>query len=175
MDRTTFASEYRKAFPKLWTLAVGLCGNREQANDIVQDAVIRSWTKINQFEQGTDFCSWLARFVRNIALNQNRKLDRQKTMATDPLEMDAQIQLSIPDECHSAKDVEESFDERVKSALNRLSSMQRSCLLLRVVNELNVAEIANLLEIPAGTVTSHLSRGKSRLREFLSPLAGGTK
>lgn len=83
---------------------MGLCGNKELAYDIVQDAVIRSWQKIGQFEQGTDFCSWLSRFVRNIALNQNRKLGRQKTMATDPLEMDAQIQssqASVVEDCQS--------------------------------------------------------------------------
>ena len=79
MKRETFAKELSDAYPRLWYIAAGLCGDRVLADDIIQEAALAALTRIEDFRRGTNFSAWIATFIKHIAQNHNRKTLRQRT------------------------------------------------------------------------------------------------
>ena len=178
-DLESFAARYREAYPRLALIAAGVLGDRLAAEDIVQDAAVIAFQKIAEFTPGTNFAAWLAEIVRRCALNERRKTKHRKTFAADP------IRLAQLDSSSSASDDmkplisrtgevladQASLDDELIRALNQLSPDARCCLLLRTVEKLSYAEIAELMRIPEGTAMSHVHRSRTLLRRLLSALA----
>jgi RNA polymerase sigma-70 factor (ECF subfamily) len=171
-----FAARYREAYHRLTLVAAGVTGERQWAEDIVQEAAIIAFEKIDQFSPGSNFAAWLAEIVRRCALNHRRKTQQRRTYAADPAVLGQMNQHSAgvaepwPIAPHSGKIVADqaSFDDALSGALAQLSEEARSCLLLRIVEKLSYAEIAQLLHIPEGTAMSHVHRSKAALRKRLS-------
>jgi RNA polymerase sigma-70 factor (ECF subfamily) len=182
-----FAAQYQAAYRRLTLVAAGVTGERQSAEDIVQEAAIIAYEKIHQFSPGSNFAAWLAEIVRRCALNHRRKTQQRRTYAADPAVLGQMNQHTAaatepwpiaPDTGKIVAD-QASFDDELSSALAQLSEEARSCLLLRIVDKLSYAEIAELLHIPEGTAMSHVHRSKAALRKRLSGgqeegAAGGT-
>lgn len=169
-----FVAHYQKAYPRLAAVAAGVLGRREGAEDIVQQAVEIALAKGRQFESAGHFVQWMAGTVRRCALNERRKITRRRTHATNPADLAAVAHASTTNdlpidpasgELHSQQ---KSFEDRLLAALESLSVDARCCLLLRTVQELSYAEIAELLDIPAGTAMSHVHRSRRLLRKQLA-------
>jgi len=139
-----------------------------------------AFAKLDQFQPGTNFEAWMARFVRNVALNHGRRRQRQRPV---DLEFDGlqllqdderlQAQSSAPIDGRGAlSGDQEAFDDQVMAGLLSLSEMQRSCLLLRSVLDLSYREIASALGLPEGTAMSHVHRGRALMRERLGEELG---
>ncbi len=176
MDRHAFSVAFEEAFPSLWLIAAGLCGDRAQADDIVQEAAIVAWEKLDQFRVGSNFAAWMAKIVRLTALNYRKKEHRRKTLATDPETLDREFHSPVASpssatgessEWQELSDSQEYFDDGLMTALNGLRAEARACLLLRTVAELSYVDIAQLLDIPEGTAMSHVHRAKRQLRDAL--------
>lgn len=173
-DLRGFAAQYRDAYPRLWTIAAGMIGDRAFAEDIVQEAAIIAIQKWDQFVDGTNFVAWMSQIVRNCAQNYLRKIHKRKTNPADPLLIDSRpasdaVQEAFPistDQAPLSHDQVE-FDDQVLRALNSLGGEARCCLLLRIVHHLSYSEICDLLQIPQGTAMSHVHRSKIILRQFL--------
>src|SRR5262245_10188140 len=73
LTREEFAERYQAGTRTLWTLAAGVLGGPDEAEDILQEAYVAAAAKRDQFQRGTNFIAWVARFVRNLALNERRK------------------------------------------------------------------------------------------------------
>lgn len=174
-DPKSFAALYREAYPKLTLVAAGVTGDRQSAEDIVQEAAIIAFQKTCQFVPGTNFAAWLAEIVRRCALNHRRKTRQRKTYPADPAvlgQLNHHVAINadpwpIARESGDILDDQASFDDELLGALNELSDDARCCLLLRTVEKLSYAEIAALMNIPEGTAMSHVHRSKSALREKL--------
>lgn len=172
----SLVAQYRQAYPRLVTVAAAIVGDQSQAEDIVQEAAIIGMEKIADFQVGTNITAWLAEIVRRCALNYRRKIQNRKTYAADPASL---VQLvpsspgenagSIMDRSGNLVADQMEFDDEVSIALGRLSHDARCCLLLRTIQKLSYAEIAEIMQIPEGTAMSHVHRSKNELRNRLRP------
>jgi RNA polymerase sigma-70 factor (ECF subfamily) len=174
LDRDRFAALFEKAYAQLWLIATAIVGDRSGAEDIVQESALAAWEKHDQFQPGTNFNAWLARFVRWHALNYVRKQAGRNTHPADPRQLD----LSVAEPPAETLDLKQDtagglpeyqlhFDDEVTRALRSVSEIGRACMLLRTVHQLSYREISQLLEIPEGTAMSQVHRTRQLLRERL--------
>lgn len=157
-----FAARFRECSRVLWCVAAGVLGDRGPAEDVLQEAALMALSKLGTFRPGSSFVAWMSQFVRYVALNQRRKLDRRASALR--AEGDGAL-FGARTEPRTGAD---PFDANVLSALKSLSDIARTCLLLKTVVELDYAEISELLEIPAGTAMSHVSRARAKMQELLA-------
>ena len=166
-----FAERCRNASTRLASIAAGIIGDRRDAEDIVQQAILIAIEKNNEFESESHFVGWLAGIVRNCALNHRRKSARRKTQPTDPAEMVVgavgTVNSPVNPTTGTLKPLQGSFDDRMKSALQQISPKARSCLLLRTVEGLDYKEISLLMDMPEGTAMNLVHRSKKKLRAIL--------
>ena len=168
-----FAARCVGAQSRLACVALGIIGNRDDADDIVQQAITIAIEKNESFESDSHFVGWLAGIVRNCALNHRRKLARRNTQSTDPMNLS-----SVETKSDDTSPVNRStgqllpmqgdFDDQIHMALEQVSPKARSCLLLRTVEGLSYREISELMDIPEGTAMNLVHRSKKSLRELLS-------
>lgn len=149
--------------------------NQQQASDIVQEAVMTAWRQYDRFEPGTDFKAWMFRILVNTIYSFNKKTrrDRQLRVAAPVEELDWALERenSWPVILEDSGQVLEQLDDRLVAALDSLSADERQCLLLRLLEGFTYKEISGLLDMPLGTVMSHVHRARLKLRERLSALA----
>ena len=169
-----FANDCSNAQSRLHCIAFGITGNREDAEDVVQQAIAIAIEKNQSFESEFKFLGWLSGIVRNCALNHRRKIIRRRTRATDPVHLTA-----VKDESSGGSPIDHrtgnvlamqrAFDDKVHTALEEISPKARSCLLLRTIEGMSYREISTLMDVPEGTAMNMVHRSKKRLREILTP------
>jgi RNA polymerase sigma-70 factor, ECF subfamily len=157
---------YRFILRNLW--------DRNVADDVFSQAVLAAYEGRAKFTPGTNFRAWMFRILLNKCYVANRETGR----AFDPLEGKAENQAVAPEPTRDYGDlledprrVLEAVGDEMHAALNSLSTAQRSAILLRGIEGFSYQEIADIMEIPVGTVMTHLSRGRRKLREQLSDYA----
>jgi len=169
-----FAQEFRASFRTLWLVAIGVLRDAALAEDAVQEAAIVALGKLDQFSPGTNFRAWMGRIVRFVAMNSVRK---ERKRRPTPGDGDALDQIAIADNHPvGTNDPADGVvsDRQLMAALAQVGEVARSCLLLRTLEEMPYADIANLLEIPEGTAMSHVHRTRRLLRDRLSGGVLGT-
>jgi len=145
--------------PRLRRYARALTGNREFADDLVQDTLERALRKWVLWRAGSKIDSWLFSIMHNLFVNQVRSAPaRQLSVSLDDLEFEPAGQ-------GSAEGVLQLRD--LLSSLNKLSHDQREILLLVGLEDMSYQEVARILELPLGTVMSRLSRAREQLRSLL--------
>jgi len=176
LDIELFVAQLKDCYQRCWLIAAAVTGDRVEADDIVQEAALVALQKRSEFTPGTNFGAWMAQIVRLTALNHLKKLNRRNTVVSDPTKMD-QIESSetmlAPNGLFGFTEDgrliahQTVFDDEISRALLNLGDVPRLCLLLRVVQQLSYDEIAESLQIPSGTVMSHVHRAKQSIREHL--------
>lgn len=142
----------------LYRVAYRLLGNGHDAEDVVQDAFRSAWTSRHLYDRSRSERAWLLAILRRrVADHWRRRETREVTTATD---------FNQP-AVGEADPFADELSATMQAALARLPTELRETLLLVVVGELTHQEAADLQGIPLGTVLSRVSRGRSRLREFL--------
>ena len=149
----------REHIPRLRRYARALTGNREAADDLVQDTLERTIARSALFRPGSDPRPWLFTIMHNIFVNQVRSAAVRKTTQLDqavvePVAADTATYGLV------ARDIER--------ALQFVPAEQREVILLVGLEDFSYAETARILGIPVGTVMSRLSRGRERLRALLA-------
>ncbi len=164
--QTELAERHRQA---LFFLALQLMGNRDDAMDVAQEALLRFFKNLHRFDCRRPVRPWLFQIVRNrvVDLYRRKRVRRHESLdATDP-EGQATIEL-IDTTVDPERDAARSeLRVRILEALNELSPIQREILVLRDYQDLSYSEIAETLEIPIGTVMSRLHGARKRLRQKL--------
>ncbi len=151
-----------------YNLARWLLRNEQDAQDVVQEAYLRALKSFGGFH-GTNGRAWLLTIVRNTSYT---LLKRNKTIDfTTPF--DEEIH-GARDEAHSPVTLLEHSEDanRIKEAMDQLPEEFREILVLRHQEGLSYKEIADLAQIPQGTVMSRLARARTKLREFLHTQSG---
>jgi RNA polymerase sigma-70 factor (ECF subfamily) len=145
-----------------YNLAHWLVRNGEDAEDIVQEAFLKAFKGLDSF-RGGDARVWMLSIVRNTAMNYLRKRKPEAAMEFD--------QLETADRSPNPEQglLDESRREQVRQAIARLEPEFRETLVLREIEGLSYKEIAAVLDVPAGTVMSRLSRARQRLLIELAP------
>jgi RNA polymerase sigma-70 factor (ECF subfamily) len=145
-------------------LAKWLLRNEQDAQDVVQEAFLRAFKSFSGFH-GSNGRAWLLTIVRNTSytlLKKNRVAD-----LTTPL--DEQIQASDDESLNAATILERSEDaELIREAMDELPAEFREILALRHQEGLSYKEIADIAQIPPGTVMSRLARARAKLKEYLA-------
>ena len=146
--------------PRLRRFTCGLTGSVDDGDDLLQATCERAIRNIHQWKPGTRLDSWMYRIARNLHLNELRAqgVRGRHLAAVDP---DSQVVDGV-----RVADSLLSF-EAMRGFLSRLPEEQRSVLLLVTVDGLSYQEVADLLEIPVGTVNSRLARARQALTSML--------
>ncbi len=145
--------------PALRRYAWSLMRNRDDADDLVHDCLVRALDKLHTRRDDADVRAWLFTILHNLFVSHHR---RQKTRAgTVPLDEDHESAATIP-----ATQEDRLLWRDMLRGLERLPEEQRSVVLLVSVEDLSYAETAAVLGIPIGTVMSRLARGREKLREY---------
>jgi RNA polymerase sigma-70 factor (ECF subfamily) len=156
-------------------MAVRLVHNPDDANDLLQETVLRAWRFFDQFQPGTNCRAWLLTILFNNFRNGYRRASReQPASATGDFDhrLEAASLADQPQEGNPETAVStRSMDREVESAFNSISDEFRSALLLIDVQELSYREASQVLEVPVGTIKSRVSRGRTLMRQALQTYA----
>jgi RNA polymerase sigma-70 factor (ECF subfamily) len=142
--------------------------DRQQAEDIVQDAFIRAYERIGQLRPGNQFAPWFLRIVANDALKAATRGRRWVPLPDDTDGLDSRG--DTPDAAPGPEEMmlEKEMRAEVWAALGELAPEQRTLLVLRYYVEWREAELADWLETPIGTVKWRLHEARRKLRALLS-------
>lgn len=171
-----FAEQAIPLIDQLFGAALGMTRNRADAEDLVQETFMKAYTKFHQYQQGTNIKAWLYRILTNTYITHYRKAQRSPKRSGGEEVEDWQLAAAAShDEKGLVSAEAEALDNipssELRTALESLSEDQRVVVLLSDVEGFAYKEIADMLDIPIGTVMSRLHRGRKNLREGLSALA----
>lgn len=175
-DRATFTEDTEPFMPSLFSTAMRLTGNRADAEDLVQETYLRAYRGYESFREGTNLRAWLFRILTNAHINRYRSRQRRpdETDFDDLEDFYLYRRLHNPGTIgRSAEDeLMELFSEaEVTAAVEALPETYRMAVLLADVEGFSYKEIAEILDIPIGTVMSRLHRGRKALQKELYEFA----
>ncbi|MFI9327627.1 RNA polymerase sigma factor SigM [Kitasatospora sp. NPDC052868] len=161
-DREAFGLLVNRHRDRLWAVALRTLGDREEAADALQDALVSAFRSAHTFQGRSAVTTWLHRIVVNACLDRAR---RTATRRTKPLDDDPQRLDSLVGSAEPADSpvVRAEVRREVTAALAELPVEQRAALVLVDMQGYPVAEAAELLGVPVGTVKSRCARGRARL------------
>ena len=179
VDPEMTARFQRDAVPLLEPLhrrAMRMTGNYSDAEDLLQDTLVRAYSGFHTFRQGTNFAAWLHRILTNTYINGYRK--RQRQPAQYPTD-DVTEQQMMTGARHSSTLLrsaeEEALDtlpnNEIRAAMQALPEQFRAAIYYADVEGFRYTEIAALMNSPVGTVISRLHRGRRLLRRLLAEAA----
>ena len=168
--RDAFGELVSRYQARLYNAAVRLVDSSEDAADVVQDAFLNAYQSLHTFKGDAEFFTWLYRIAFNTAISLKRK--RRAVVSLDAAGgRDGGLEPDDPSEyVRPGAALERSEEEaQLQSAMGRLSHEHREVLVLKDIEGLKYEVIAELLDVPIGTVRSRLHRARLELRELLAP------
>ena len=167
-DSEAFGQLVRRYQDRLFASMLQITHSAEEAEDVVQDAFVRAFLKLDTFQRNSRFFTWLYRIAFNSALSR-----RRRKRATISLDQTREVLGGEPVDAVDAPDERMLRGERihmVQEALSTLSEEHRGILLLREMEGYAYEDIAEIVGISIGTVRSRLSRARNQLRLNLEAL-----
>ncbi|MFG3496077.1 RNA polymerase sigma factor SigM [Streptomyces sp. NPDC047928] len=171
-DPDAFSELVRRHRDRLWAVALRTLGDREEAADAVQDALVSAFRAAHSFRGQSAVTTWLHRITVNACLDRARKAASRRTAPVDDTER--LEQLLEPHESAEAPAERSDLHRELLAALAQLPADQRAALVLVDMQGYPVAEAARILDVPTGTVKSRCARGRARLLPMLTHLRGDT-
>ncbi len=147
------------AIPSLRAFAVSICGNPDRADDLVQETLVKAWSSLDSFEEGTNLTAWLFTILRNIYYSEFRKRRRE---TSDP-DGEYAAGLIAPDSQESHMEFQD-----FRAALQKLPLDQREALILVAASGMSYEEAAEICDCAPGTMKSRVNRARNRLAELMA-------
>ena len=173
--RKRFEDEALPHLDALYTMALRLVRNADDAGDLLQETVLRAYRFFHQFESGTNCRAWMLTILFNNFRNGYRKSSReQPASSADEFERKVEAESLRLDPAGANPESLVSgqmMEGEVEAALTALPGEFREAILLVDVEELSYQEVSGVLNIPIGTVKSRVSRGRAMLRDALTAFA----
>jgi RNA polymerase sigma-70 factor (ECF subfamily) len=177
-DQATFERDAMEFAPQLYSAALRMTRNPADAEDVVQETFLKAYRAYGSFEQGTNLRAWLYRILTNTYINRYR----QKQRRPDEVDLGEIEDLYLYKRIGSGEvgsasrsaetEVLDSFvDEDIRGAIEGLAEHFRLPVVLADVEGFSYKEIADMLEVPIGTVMSRLHRGRKSLQKALYTVA----
>ncbi|QEG37750.1 RNA polymerase sigma factor [Bythopirellula goksoeyrii] len=167
-DRQAFGTLVERHQDRLFNTLLRVLGNAEDASEVLQDAFVQAYTKLDTFRGSSQFYTWMYRVALNLACSHRRRhrrrdeelsIDMMKAnVGQEPIDNEV-----APDE--RLLRVEQA--EVIQSALLKLSDEHRQILVLREMEDCSYDTIAEILQLPVGTVRSRLFRARMQMKELL--------
>ncbi len=177
-DMQAFGLLVAKYQDRLFNTLLRIIGRSAEAEELTQEAFLRAIEKLSQFRGESKFYTWLFRIGTNLAITRIRRQSRVRFRSLDSIRPtgDGQRAPTEPADTSSPGPVEKLIAKEkaqmIAAALEELDDEHRVVIVLRDVEEMDYAAIADVLEIPAGTVKSRLHRGRNILKDKLANLIG---
>ena len=172
--REDFTHDAMQHAPQLFSTAMRMTRNRSDAEDLVQETFIKAWRSFATYQQGTNLRAWLFRIMTNTYINKYNTQQRKptETELDDVEELFLYKRLGAVDQSQLSQSAEDQMlslftDDEVKKALEELPDQFRIPVLMSDVEGFSYKEIAEILEIPLGTVMSRLHRGRKAMQKML--------
>jgi len=171
-DQADFEREAMQFAPQLYSAALRMTRNPADAEDIVQETFLKAYRAFDSFQEGTNLKAWLYRILTNTYINKYRKQQRRPQEVELGELQDLYLYRRLGDASGASvsaeKEVLDAFvDEDIVEAIESLPENFRMPVLLADVEDFSYKEIAEMLDIPIGTVMSRLHRGRKALQRKL--------
>jgi RNA polymerase sigma-70 factor (ECF subfamily) len=168
-DADAFGAEVLRYLEPLYATALRLTRNRADAEDLVQDTVVKALRFSERFEKGTNLRAWLSTILHNTWRNRLRDAGREAVDvdSTRLEELESSAENASANETPEDLLLRNTLDADLRAALDELPEIFRQAVWMRDVEEFSYAEIARMLDVPIGTVMSRISRGRRMLLDQL--------
>ena len=173
-DQATFADQAMEFMPSLYTAALRMTRNPADAEDLVQETYLKAYRGFEGFQEGTNLKAWLYKILTNTFINayRSRKRRPEQTDVEDVEDLYLYRRLGGLEGAAAGRSAEEELldhltEAEVKEAVEALPEQFRIAVLLADVEGFSYKEIAEILDIPIGTVMSRLHRGRRALEKLL--------
>jgi RNA polymerase sigma-70 factor (ECF subfamily) len=164
-----FGELVRRYQDRLYNTVYRLIGNAEDAQDVVQEAFIHAYQSLGRFKGDSLFFTWLYRIAVNAAISLKRKQRATLSIHTGRQDPDGTAEPADPSDFgqpgHALERAEQ--EDRIQRALGRLSPEHRAVLVLKDMEDQKYETIAEILQVPIGTIRSRLHRARLELRDLL--------
>jgi RNA polymerase sigma-70 factor, ECF subfamily len=175
-DRAQFAELAMEHMPALYTAALRMTRNPADAEDLVQETYLKAYRAFNSFTEGTNLKAWLYRILTNTYINSYRAAKRRPEVSDVEDVEDLYLYHRLSPGDGSGRSAEEEAlagftDDEVKEAIEALPDSFRIAVLLADVEGFSYKEIAEITDVPIGTVMSRIHRGRRALQKTLADFA----
>lgn len=174
-DESVFPEIVRRYKDRLVSTVIRLVGDRDKAEDVVQETFLRVHRNAHRYKTIARFSTWVYTIALNIAKNEIRNTRRRRTSSLweiGPERGGESTAFDIPDGSERPDEALERRNLRavMERCIERLPPNYRTILVLRDVEGLSYEEIGEILKLPQGTVKSRMNRARLRFKELLEPL-----
>ena len=152
---------------RMYAVALRMCGNPEDAQDCLQEAMLRIYRAINGFKAQSSFSTWVYRITMNTCLAELRQRTNRPVASLDTL-LDAGWSPVDPGETPEKHALAGDMRRQLQVFIHELPEDMRAAIVLRDIEGYSYDEIATMLEANVGTIKSRISRGREKLREKIA-------
>lgn len=175
-DQEAFKQLFELYNRRAFAVAFGVVKNQQDALDVVQDAFIKVYKHIHNFQGSSSFYTWLYRIVMNLSIDHVRKVRRvtdfDDRIGTQTNSVNQPLTPSIQDSNPGKTVVRKELTGKIKEALEQLPDYHRAVILLREVEGLSYEEMSEVLQVPKGTIMSRLFHARKKMQESLQGYLG---
>ena len=168
-DRDAFGILVVRHQDRIYNAVLRFCGDAGDAAEVVQRAFVNAWRRLDSFKGDSAFSTWMYRIAFNESVSLRREGGRRRLQSLDGRDGES-APVAADDRRPSDRLESEENRRKVQEALNQLEPGERKILILKELEGRSYDEIAEILEIPKGTVRSRLFRARESLRERLKTL-----
>lgn len=172
-DMVAFEELVARHRDKVYARAYSMMRNEEEATDLSQEAWVKGWQRLKQFQGESSFATWMTRIVINLCLDQLRKHKRQRTESIEAMDEESggvERQMPVTTVNPTAGLERQELRRRIDKALGQLSYEHRTALVLHEFEEMEYKEIAKTMGCSIGTVMSRLFYARRKLAALLMDL-----
>ncbi|MBU0639792.1 MAG: sigma-70 family RNA polymerase sigma factor [Planctomycetes bacterium] len=168
-DAAAFAGLVSRYQDRVYNVCHRMCHNHADALDLTQTTFLKALEALPRFEARANFYTWLFRIATNLTLSHHRAARRRRTASLDASGFDGRKREPVRNEDGPAQAAaQQELHGRVAEALARLDEEFRAPVVLKDIADMDYATIAQILEVPLGTVKSRIHRGRLLLRAMLT-------
>lgn len=178
-ESAAYGELVRRYQDRVFNLCFRMCGSREDAEDHTQEAFVRAMQSLDRFAERSRFYTWVFRIAVNLVISDRRKSGRRTIYSLESNPSGSEDgdgrdsrRANVPSNDSQPDDlmITAERQQAVSAALTRIDEEHRTVLVLRDIEGLNYDEIADVLDVPTGTVKSRIHRARQAMRDLLAPL-----
>lgn len=172
-DMVAFEELVARHRDKVYARAYSMMRNEDEAIDLSQEAWVKGWQRLAQFQGESSFGTWMTRIVINLCLDQLRKQKRQRTESIEEMDEESggvERQMPVVTANPTAGLERDELRKRIDRALDQMSHEHRTVLVLHEFQEMEYKEIAKMMGCSIGTVMSRLFYARRKLAALLADL-----